>query len=96
MGGFDTRLDDLDRLATTLHQGAIQLDGPTGTAQAPPDAGQSSGELAGALEEISAAVVALRQDLDQMATNVRTSSGQYQDTEVDTANKLSRQLDSGR
>jgi len=94
-GHVDVRLDDLDRIASTLREGASRLDGPAKETPDPPDAAQSTGAVAGALEEIGAAVVALRKDLDEMAANVANSHGDYRHTEVDNANRLNDQMNGG-
>ena len=52
-------LDALGRIASTLHRGASALEGPAGRAPDPPDAGASTGVVAGALAELGAQITAL-------------------------------------
>lgn len=97
MGGghVDAHVEDLDRIVRTLRQGASDLDGPAGQAPDAPDAGASTGAVAGALRDLGTSVVALVNDLDQMASSVASSRGTYQETDLDNANDLNRQINGG-
>lgn len=84
----DAHLEELDRIPRTLRQGAADLNAPAGKAPEPPDAGQSTAALAGALHEVSQQILAMSKDLEQMATNVAQSRGVYQETDADNARKF--------
>lgn len=92
---LDAHLDELGRIASTLHRGASELEGPAGRAPDPPDAGASTGVVAGALAELGAQITALSKDLDEMAHNVTSSRGSYHETDVDNANEIDRNVNGG-
>lgn len=91
----DAHLEEFGRLPRTLRQGAGDLNAPAGKAPDPPDAGQSTAAVAGALHEVSQQVLAISKDLEQMATNVERSRGTYQETDADNARKFHPNGDEG-
>lgn len=81
----------LERLASRLRQGESELSGPAEAAPEVPDAGASTGPLAGVFSEIAKGMLGLGAEMTETADKVADSRGTYQDTDQDNAADLRRQ-----
>lgn len=87
-GMLGTDLGELERIASSLRGGASSLDGPSQSAPEAPDAGGFSGLIAGKLTEVAGAVLAIHEDLEQMANQIAQSRGQYHETDLGNAGRF--------
>lgn len=78
----------LERLANRLRQGEGELSAPAQSAPDAPDAGVSTGPVAGALSEITQGMLGLSTALNEVASRVVRSRGDYCEVDADNAAQL--------